>query len=238
LPAADDQDPCSGELVEAHQIARVGRSVRCNRRRPAGNIRVIADARSGQDSIGDNALTGGERRFESAVGPGEVGDEPVEDLDALGLPEPLGVVEEHADRKWIHLVMGDRMLLQIRLERVYPSGVEMPVRTGAQKHALRHILPPERHRTANDDCVDATLTSQAGRRQRVRPRPNDEKVCGDHACSPPRWLTPAGADPEPPLDPIRHQGLARTVTIRATTPLPITRRARVIGTQLHVARRP
>ena len=54
LPAANDQDTRSRELVEAHQVTRVRSPLVRDGRGPVGKVRVVANPGSAHDRVGDD----------------------------------------------------------------------------------------------------------------------------------------------------------------------------------------
>ena len=80
----------------------------------------------------------------------------------------------------------DAALHQECLKRVDAIGIQVPVGAGAQQHPLRHVSPPEAHRIADDERVDAVASDMGRRRQSVRPGADHEQrdvraVVIDHA---------------------------------------------------------
>ena len=120
----------------------------------------MADSRGGHHDVRANALTALQGCLEPAIGLGQGVDELLADVDSLDPAEPVGVVQEDADRNGIDLIRPDAVLFQIGLQRVDRGPVEVPVRPRPQEHALGHILPPKAHRPAQHHSADTTLTRQ------------------------------------------------------------------------------
>ena len=142
----------------------------------------MPDAGRGQHLVGRDRRAVLHRRDEPGVGVAlaagdlEAVDEPLVDVEALLLAEPVGVVEEHPDRHRVVVGRAQAAVLEEGGEGVLAGGVEVPVRPGAQVHVGRHLLAPEAHRPADDRGVDAVVAGARGGRVGVRARSDDEQV--------------------------------------------------------------
>jgi hypothetical protein len=96
-------------------------------------------------------------RREAAVALVKVYGELLANLDPLRLPEPLGIVEEDADRYGVDIASRDSALLKIGRECMNPRGVKVPIEPGPQEHSGGHVGLPEVHRPTKHHGVDVVL---------------------------------------------------------------------------------
>jgi peptidoglycan/LPS O-acetylase OafA/YrhL len=189
LSAPHDQDPRARQVLEGDPVAGVGGPVGRDRAGPVRHVGEVADPRRGDHGAGGDPPAALQLGDELAMRHPEVDDQVLERLDALGLAEPLGVVEEQGDGEGVDLRRGDRPLLEVGLQGVDPGRVQVPVGAGAQEHPLGHVLAPEAHRPTHHHGVDAALAGVGGGRQRVGPGPDDQQRRGGrHRIRPPSRL--------------------------------------------------
>ena len=183
LPTSDHRDPGAGEVVEGHPFAGVAALPRRHGVRPLGEVEEVGDPWHRQHIVGRDrraVLHGGD---EAAVATVERGDQPLVDVQRLVLGEPVGVVEERRDRDRVQLRGAQAAVLDVRRERVFTAGVEVPVGARAQEHVCRHLVAPERHRDPDDVGVDAVVAGVRCRGVGVGTRTDDEQVGADHGPS-------------------------------------------------------
>ena len=135
----------------------------------------MTNTRCSHHRVGGNPLTAVKDRFEQVALMCELGDETLSRDNAFVVLEPRGVVEEDFDGYGVDVVECNPLFLEKRLKCVYARRIEMPIRTRAQVHPLGHVLLPESHRFADDDCLDAALNGSSGSRHAVRAGTDHQK---------------------------------------------------------------
>ena len=181
LPAPDDRDALARQAVEAHQLAGVSPAVGGHLVVPGWELGEVLDAGRGQHLVGGDGravVHGGDER--AVLGEGR--DDPRVDVESLAAGEPVGVVEEDADRDRVDVGRVDPGVLEVRLEGVLTGRVQRPVRPRPQVHLRGHVVAPERHRVPDHMGLDPALPRVGRRRVGVGTCADDEQV-GAHGRS-------------------------------------------------------
>ena len=176
LSPPDDHDSRARQCVEGDQVAGVRPLGSRNTVVPGGEVDEVPDAWCCQNPVSRERGPVLHRRHERPVAVGQRPDLPPIHVELLAVGEPVRVVEEHRDRDRVEVARVQATILEVRGEGVLARRVEVPVRARSQVHVGRHLVPPERHRDADDVSVQPSLPGVGSSRVGVRPRPDHEEL--------------------------------------------------------------
>src|SRR5437763_3706842 len=176
LPAAYHHDPLTGEPTQIGVVEGM-RNQRC---RQSGKLRRApgewTDAGGHHHAPRVELFPIPQTHLEPARVRGDVGDRaPIYVRYRLPL-EPLPVPYEVFERRGLGVRDAVERVIAIESQLAIGIGDVRSARTGTQQHAARHVPCPKLHRLTEDPSFDVPGAEVRGRRQSVRPRPDDRDM--------------------------------------------------------------